>query len=161
MQENNREFSFLKQKILIYIDYKQISKYEVYTKTGITNGVLSQTNGISEENILKFLNYYTDISLDWLFLDKGNMLIDENRAPGHKNEDDEPKTKDNDELEELKNTVNELQLLIDAQKQIIETQKETIETQKETIETQKDFIKTLKSQSKIQNVSVQKSTNSD
>lgn len=87
MQEKNRDFSFLKQKILYYIDYKQISKHEVYTKTGITHGVLSQTNGISEENILKFLNFYTDISLDWLFFDKGNMLKDDNSLVATKAED--------------------------------------------------------------------------
>lgn len=74
MQENNRKNSVIKQNILKYLENKGISKYECYQKTGIVNGVLSQIGGISEENLLKFLSYYSDISLDWLFLNKGSMI---------------------------------------------------------------------------------------
>lgn len=69
-----RDFSVIKQKILQYLDIKGISKYKFYQETGITNGILSQTNGLSEENTLKFLSKYRDISLDWLFYDEGSML---------------------------------------------------------------------------------------
>ena len=69
-----RDFSIIKQKILQYLDIKGISKYKFYQETGITNGILSQTNGLSEENTLKFLSKYRDISLDWLFYDEGSML---------------------------------------------------------------------------------------
>lgn len=74
MKENTREISILKQRILQYLDSKQVSKYECYKNTGITNGVLSQTNGMSEDNILRFLSYYNDISSDWLLLGHGSML---------------------------------------------------------------------------------------
>jgi phage repressor protein C with HTH and peptisase S24 domain len=74
MQENNRDFSVFKKKILIYLDFKGISKYECYQNTGITNGVLSQPNGISEDNILKFLSYYSDINPEWLLTGNGSML---------------------------------------------------------------------------------------
>lgn len=57
-----------------YLDYKGISKYKFYQETGITNGILSQSNGLSEENTLKFLSKYRDISLNWLFYDEGSML---------------------------------------------------------------------------------------
>lgn len=73
-QTNMREISILKQRILQYLDNKGISKYECYQKTGITNGVLSQNNGMSEDNALKFLSYYTDISAEWLLTGKGSML---------------------------------------------------------------------------------------
>jgi hypothetical protein len=66
MQENNRDFSVFKKRILQYLDCKGASKYECYQKTGIANGVLSQTNGMSEDNMLKFLSYYSDINPDWL-----------------------------------------------------------------------------------------------
>ena len=69
-----RDFSVIKQKILQYLDIKGISKYKFYQETGITNGILSQTNGLSEENTFKFLSKYRDISLDWLFYDEGSML---------------------------------------------------------------------------------------
>ena len=69
-----REFSHIKEKILQYLDYKGISKYKFYQETGITNGILSQSNGLSEENTLKFLNYYRDISAEWLLRGEGSML---------------------------------------------------------------------------------------
>lgn len=53
---------------------KNISKYEFYQKTGISNGILSQKNGLSEDNILKFLSYFTDINPEWLLTGKGEML---------------------------------------------------------------------------------------
>ena len=72
-----REISILKQRILQYIEYKGITKYECYKNTGIANGVLSQANGLSEDNILKFLSYYTDINAEWLLTGKGPMLKEE------------------------------------------------------------------------------------
>lgn len=69
-----REISIVKQNILQFLDFKGISKYEFYQKTGISNGILSQSNGISEDNILKFLSYYSEINTSWLFTGKGSML---------------------------------------------------------------------------------------
>ena len=80
MKENTRDFSVLKQRILQYLDFKGITKYECYKNTGITNGVLSQPNGMSEDNLLKFLSYYSDISTDWLLAGCGSMLRDDNQA---------------------------------------------------------------------------------
>lgn len=146
----------IKERFLFFAETQGISKVDFYKKIGVAASNfkgIGMKSDIGSDKIVNFLSSYPEVSAEWLLMGKGNMLIDENRASGLKKEDDESKTKDN-ELEEFKNTVNELQLLIDAQKQIIETQKETIETQK-------DFIKTLKSQSKMHNVCVQKSTNSD
>ena len=69
-----RENSILKERILQFLDFKRITKYEFYQKTGISNGILSQKNGISEENILKFLSVFNEISLEWLLTGKGDML---------------------------------------------------------------------------------------
>ena len=80
MKENMRDFSVLKQRILQYLDFKGITKYECYKNTGITNGVLSQPNGMSEDNLLKFLSYYSDISTDWLLAGCGSMLRDDNQT---------------------------------------------------------------------------------
>lgn len=74
MQAKRRENSILKERILEYLDSKGISKYECYQKTGISRSVLSQSNGMTEDNILKFLAAYSDISLDWLLSGRGNML---------------------------------------------------------------------------------------
>lgn len=78
MQGNSRESSVIKARILKYLDFKGVSKYKAYKDTGITNGVFSQKGGISEDNLLKFLSYYRDISTNWLFLDKGEMILTSN-----------------------------------------------------------------------------------
>lgn len=70
-----REISIIKQRILQFIEYKSISKYEFYKKTGVSNGVLSQYSGISEENTLKFLSYYTEVNPTWLLTGRGEMLL--------------------------------------------------------------------------------------
>ena len=69
-----REISIIKERILKYLDFKGVSKYKFYQETGITNGILSQPNGISEENLLKFLTYYKDISAEWLLTGEEPML---------------------------------------------------------------------------------------
>lgn len=73
-----RDFSIIKQNILQYLDFKGISKYEFYQKTGVSNGVLSQKSGLSEDNTLRFISYYSDVSPEWLLTGKGSMLKEDN-----------------------------------------------------------------------------------
>jgi repressor LexA len=74
MQAINRDFSILKKRILQYLDYKGIDNKETYEKTGISNGVFSQKNGISEDNLLRFLNYYQDLNPEWLLTGEGELI---------------------------------------------------------------------------------------
>jgi len=74
MQENKQEKSPIKQKILLYLAQKNISQYEFYKNTDITRGVLTQNNGISEDNITRFLAYYPEVNAEWLLTGQGNML---------------------------------------------------------------------------------------
>lgn len=74
MQELNRDISILKERILQYLDYKGEKKSDFYKNTGISNGILSQSNGLSEDNLLKFLNYYRDINPNWLLTGIGPMI---------------------------------------------------------------------------------------
>lgn len=69
-----QEKSSIKDKILFYLDFKGITKYKFYKDTGITRGILDQKNGITEDNLLKFLKYAQDISLEWLLFGKGELL---------------------------------------------------------------------------------------
>lgn len=69
-----REFSILKGRILQYLELKGITKYTFYKVTGIANGVLSQPNGISEDNLLRFLECYPDVNPSWLLRGEGAML---------------------------------------------------------------------------------------
>lgn len=74
MQENKQEKSPIKQKILHFLTKKGISQYEFYKNTGVTRGILTQNNGISEDNISRFLAYYPEISAEWLLTGEGEML---------------------------------------------------------------------------------------
>ena len=57
MQENKQEKSLIKQNILLYLAKKDVTPYEFYKKSGVTRGILQQNNGISEDNIARFLAY--------------------------------------------------------------------------------------------------------
>lgn len=70
MQEN----SLIKKNILKFIEYKGISKYKFYQKTGITRGILDQNNGMNEENAAKFLAYFPEVDANWLMTGEGEML---------------------------------------------------------------------------------------
>lgn len=74
MQENRQEKSLIKQKILLYLTKKGISTYKFYKDSGITRGVLSQNNGITEDNLARFLAYAPDVNADWLLTGHGEML---------------------------------------------------------------------------------------
>jgi repressor LexA len=68
--------SLIKQNILLYLNFIGITPYKFYQDTGITRGILTQDNGMSEENTAKFLAYYPDINPEWLITGKGTMLKD-------------------------------------------------------------------------------------
>lgn len=74
MQENKQEKSPIKQKILLYLEQKGVSAYDFYKKSGVTRGVLGQNNGISEDNLSRFLAYASDINIQWLMTGVGDML---------------------------------------------------------------------------------------
>lgn len=69
-----QEFSLIKKNILKYLEYKGVTPYRFYKETSITRGILTQNNGITEENLLKFVAYAQDISLTWLLTGEGSML---------------------------------------------------------------------------------------
>lgn len=74
MQENKQEKSPIKQNILRYLAQKGVSAYEFYKESGVTRGILQQNNGISEDNIARFLAYAPDVNIEWLITGEGPML---------------------------------------------------------------------------------------
>lgn len=74
MQEKKQEKSPIKQNILLYLAQKGVSPYEFYKESGVTRGILQQNNGISEDNIARFLAYASDVSVEWLITGRGEML---------------------------------------------------------------------------------------
>ena len=74
MQENKQEKSLIKQNISLYLADKGVSDYEYYKQSGTTRGILGQNNGISEDNIARFLAYAPDVNHEWLLTGRGPML---------------------------------------------------------------------------------------
>lgn len=79
MQENKREKSQIKQNILTFLEREGISEYRFYKESGITRGILQQPNGISEENIARFLAYAPNVSPTWLLTGRGEMFIEQTK----------------------------------------------------------------------------------
>ena len=75
MQELKQEKSLIKQNILLYLEKKGVTPYEFYKASGVTRGVLAQNNGISEDNIARFLAYASDVNPSWLLTGRGEMVL--------------------------------------------------------------------------------------
>lgn len=77
MKGKQQEKSPIKQNILLYLEKKGVTPYEFYKESGVTRGILQQNNGISEDNIARFLAYAPDVNIEWLLTSKGTMLKDD------------------------------------------------------------------------------------
>ena len=75
-QENMNNISSIKTRIIEYLDLKGVTKYEFYKNSGVTRSVLDKNSGISENNIIKFIAYAPEISLNWLIKGEGDMFLD-------------------------------------------------------------------------------------
>ena len=73
MKGKQQEKSPIKQNILLYLEKKGVTPYEFYKESGVTRGILQQNNGISEDNIARFLAYAPDVNIEWLLTSKGTM----------------------------------------------------------------------------------------
>ena len=105
-----REISTIKKNILQYLDFKGISKYEFYQKTGVSNGVLSQNSGMSEENTLRFLSYYKDVSAEWLLTGIGEMFKTKSKENVLKKNEDNNEDKKGDKPNVKKMSSMEMQI---------------------------------------------------
>lgn len=63
---------------MLYLANKGVTPYEFYKVSGVTRGILQQSNGISEDNIARFLAYAPDVNIEWLITGKGDMLKNDN-----------------------------------------------------------------------------------
>jgi len=63
-----------KQKIIQYLKFKNLSKREFYLKTGLSNGFLDSGKYIGTDKLTTILNSFPDLSMNWLILNKGEMI---------------------------------------------------------------------------------------
>ena len=75
-----------------YLENEGISKLECYRNTGMTNSVLSKKEGLSEDNLLRFISYYRDVNPGWLLTGEGDMLVSQENISEKK---DNSKTTEN------------------------------------------------------------------
>lgn len=67
----------MKERILQFVEYKGFSKRKFYAETGLSNGILDKTSGLSVETLEKIYLTFPEISLEWLITGKGEMLKNE------------------------------------------------------------------------------------
>ncbi|MBS3738090.1 MAG: hypothetical protein KGY51_03720 [Psychroflexus sp.] len=73
-----------------FMKYKGLNDNKLSNETGISNGLIGKARkrgSLSGKNISKLINTYQDLSADWLFTGKGNMLRDV-KGQGALSEDD-------------------------------------------------------------------------
>jgi phage repressor protein C with HTH and peptisase S24 domain len=63
-----------KQKIIQYLDFKDISKNKFYKETSFSNGFLDSGSSFSVENLRIILDKYRDLNPEWLLTGKGEMI---------------------------------------------------------------------------------------
>lgn len=73
---------------MLYLQDKSITPYEFYKKTGVTRGILTQNNGITEDNLARFLAYAPDVNIEWLLTGNGPMLRADERDGGNNKKDE-------------------------------------------------------------------------
>lgn len=67
------------QRILDFIEYKGIRKSQFYRETGLSNGFLDKVKDIGTSKIEYILKAYPELSLDWLVLGKGEMILSDTK----------------------------------------------------------------------------------
>lgn len=70
-----KNISSQKERILQYLENKGISKNKFYVETGISNGVLDKSSGLTVETLEKFVSKFPDANLTWLVTGVGPMLV--------------------------------------------------------------------------------------
>ena len=78
------KISPIKERILQFIEYKQITKVEFCSKTKISYANMKGKSLESEfggTQLCEILTYYGEISPDWLILGKGEMIRTNSKAP--------------------------------------------------------------------------------
>ncbi|MBQ8044981.1 MAG: hypothetical protein IJ269_01355 [Bacteroidales bacterium] len=70
----SRKFLNSKERVIHYIESKNISKNKFYTLTGVSNGVLDKKSELSISTIEKIYYTFPDLSLEWILFGKGEIL---------------------------------------------------------------------------------------
>ncbi|MFV8336470.1 hypothetical protein ACNQF7_10345 [Flavobacterium sp. RSP29] len=64
----------IQNRILQYLEFKGITAYRFCKDLGMSMGYLDKKGAIGTDKYLKIIEYYSDISPEWLLTGKGEML---------------------------------------------------------------------------------------
>lgn len=64
----------IREKLLIYIDFKRMNRKQFIEKSGLTNGFFGTNGSIESKKLESILKFNTDLSADWLLRDEGEMI---------------------------------------------------------------------------------------
>lgn len=76
----------IKEKIQKYLEYKGITPTAAERELGWGVGAFTKAKSITVDRAKEFLLFYSDLSSEWLFRDKGNMLLGNQPLCGIKGE---------------------------------------------------------------------------
>ena len=65
-----------KEKLRMYLDYKRVSKNAFCKEMGLSVGFLDSGDSFGADKIKTIIQRYPDLSLKWLVLDEGPMLVE-------------------------------------------------------------------------------------
>ena len=68
------------ERLLQFVEYKGISKYEFHKKNGLSNGFLDKSRAIGTDKCARILENYPEINPEWLITGEGKMIRDKNTA---------------------------------------------------------------------------------
>jgi hypothetical protein len=68
----------IRKRILQYLEYRGISRYQFYKEIGVSNGFLDKEGAIGSDKCEKICYQYTDLDPLWLILERGKMILSEN-----------------------------------------------------------------------------------
>lgn len=111
-----------KEKLIDFIKYKGISKKRFYDITGFSNGFLDSGKYIGTDKLRIVLEKFTDISFNWLILDKGGMIVNSSQKEKYS------------ENKDYSATIESLEKEIKAQAELIEEKERLINEKERLIE---------------------------
>lgn len=71
------KFSSAKERFVYFLELQGSNRNQFYNQSGMAMGSLDKKGGLSEDSILKICNVYPELSLDWLLLEKGEIIRQE------------------------------------------------------------------------------------